>query len=94
MKTQSDLVQACVNAGLNDGRPYSPKELIFNNEMASSLVFDDERDAEAFLGRYRGGRETVQWVDPLGGHSEGVRFLRVEIDATFGQRLRGRCTFT
>ena len=68
LKTQSDLVLACVNAGPNDGELYSPKELIFNNEMASSIVFDDERDAEAFLGRYRDGREAVQWVDPLGGH--------------------------
>ena len=66
---------------------YSPRELTFNNEIASSLVFDNEESAETFLGRYRNGREAVKWVDPLGGHSEGVRVLRVERDATFDQRL-------
>ena len=93
LKTQSDLVLACVNAGLNGDEPYSPKELIFKNEMASSLVFDGERDAEAILGRYRDGRKAVQWVDPFGGHSEGVRVLRVERDAAFDQRLRGQVYF-
>ena len=56
-------------------------------------MFNDERDAEAFLSRYRDGMGAVQWVDPLGGHSDGVRFLRVERDATFDQRLRGQVYF-
>ena len=93
LKTQTDLVLACVNSGLERDEEFSPKELIFNNEMASSLAFKDEDDAEAFLKRYRDGREAVEWVDPLGGHSDGVRVLRVERDATFDQRLRGQAYF-
>ena len=90
MKTQTDLVLACVNLGHEGDERFSPKELIFNNEMASSLAFKDGDDAEAFFKRYRDGRELVTWVDTLGGHSDGRRVLRVERDATFDQRLRGQ----
>ena len=93
LKAQSDFVLGCANAGLSDEESFSPKQLIFNSEMASSFVFETGEDAEAFLGRHRDGRESVKWVDPLGGHSEGVRVLRVEGDATFDQRLRGRVYF-
>lgn len=72
---------------------FSPKELVFNNEMASSLVFKDEDDAEAFLKGYRDGGEPVAWVGTLGGHSDGRRVVRVERDATFDQRLRGQVCY-
>ena len=90
LKAQHDLILACVNSGLEGDERFSPKELTFNNEMASSMVFTKEDNAEAFLRRYRDGGEPVTWVDTLGGHSDGRRVLRVERGATFDQRLRGQ----
>ena len=63
------------------------------NETHLSLIFNDEEDAEEFVDVYKDGRGPVEWVDPLGGHSEGVGVLRVERDRGFDQRVRGQVYF-
>ena len=90
MKAQYDRILGCINEGLSESEKFNPKELIFDNEMALSVVFERSEDAEKFWTRYRDGRAPVSWVDTLGGHSEGVRALRVERDAGFDQRFRGQ----